>query len=930
MNRTGLIAALALLVLAGVSGATIINVPDDQQTIQAGIDASEDGDTVLVQPREYLECINFQGKAITVGGIFLTTGDPAWIDSTIVDGNQNGRSVVAFSSAEGSDSRLIGLTITNGSTDYGGGIYCSDASPTLAHLVIAGNSAEQGGGGVYCTSGAAPLLSHIVIRDNQSSYHGGGFHAYTGAHPTLEFVTISGNQAEADGGGMHCAQQTEVVMRDFTVTGNQSGRWGGGVFLCGSSTLTGERGVIDSNFAADRGGGFYGWGSDLTLTYVLNSLNEASNLGSALFATGGSQLSLVNCTVSRNLASSANIGLGASALELRNAILWGYDGDQVEMDGNSSCDVSYSDVEGGRNGISGGFTHWGEGNLNEDPVFAAPDDADFQLQYGSPCIDAGDPDSPKDPDSSRADMGAYPFEQYGCIRGSVLSTLDDSLLPGALIATSFGQTTVTDSLGRFQIRHGLLGEFDITASLDGYRDFTLTGQQLELRDTLDLDFHLLRPLFNPAQSSLELFLPPDSTVEFDLSVSNSGNCPLEWTLQRRMQGNVADPWSLINSYSFGATVGDSRLEGVVFAGDRFYVTGGGGPVNYIYVFDRDGTLVDQFIQPDTSSHYGIMDLDWDGQLLWGVAGREVYGMDSEGTLIQHWQAGFNAEAIAWDAERSLLWIASITGAQIYGYSVEGIHRTDLDQQELRIFGLACWQDDPDGFPLYIFDSPNLSMQAVHKMNPATGDTLFVTQLQPDGGGAPRGAFITDGYVPFVTVFMGVSNAIADDRVDVWTLHSDPAWLAVEPTGGTIPPAESLDLMITLSAIDLDTAAYGAEIHFDFPEIRTEAVIPVTMIVSTNAAPDENEQQPAGFGITAAYPNPFNATVVVGYRLTVVGKASLRLYDITGRLAMTVAEGRQTAGEHRAVIDGSLLASGIYIARLAAGGKSSAVKMVCVK
>jgi hypothetical protein len=67
--------------------------------------------------------------------------------------------------------------------------------------------------------------------------------------------------------------------------------------------------------------------------------------------------------------------------------------------------VIYSDVEGG---------HPGTGNIDADPLFWNMAGGDFHLLQDSPCIDAGNPSSALDPDGTRADMGAFPFDAGYC------------------------------------------------------------------------------------------------------------------------------------------------------------------------------------------------------------------------------------------------------------------------------------------------------------------------------------------------------------------------------------------------------------------------------------------------------------------------------------------------------------------------------------
>jgi hypothetical protein len=79
----------------------------------------------------------------------------------------------------------------------------------------------------------------------------------------------------------------------------------------------------------------------------------------------------------------------------------------ITLQSNSEVSIKYS--------LSDKQLHGGEGNLFQDPQFISPDENNFELQESSPCINAGDPLSLPDPDGSRADIGAVPYEDHSSV-----------------------------------------------------------------------------------------------------------------------------------------------------------------------------------------------------------------------------------------------------------------------------------------------------------------------------------------------------------------------------------------------------------------------------------------------------------------------------------------------------------------------------------
>ena len=331
------------IVFVSFLAATIINIPEDYPTIQQGIDAAVNSDTVLVQPGTYFENIDFIGKNITVSSLFLTTQDTTYISQTIINGNLIG-SVVTFENGEDSTAVLTGFTITNGFADYGGGIFCYESSPSLENVTITGNSSYYLGGGIYCYN-CSPSLDNVTITDNSAEY-GGGIYCGWYSSPSLENVTISGNSAYW-GGGINCFSNSSPSLVNVTIKGNSAYYYGGGI-RCNESSPNLVNVVITNN-SADVGGGIYCYSNSSPI--------------------------------------------------LINSILWNDSPEEIYFEIDAYPDtitISYSDIQGGEAGIvtnNNGTLNWLEGNLNQDPLFLETGDHPFSLTELSPCIDTGIPDT---------------------------------------------------------------------------------------------------------------------------------------------------------------------------------------------------------------------------------------------------------------------------------------------------------------------------------------------------------------------------------------------------------------------------------------------------------------------------------------------------------------------------------------------------------
>ncbi len=238
--------------------ATIINIPDDYNTIQEGIDASSDGDTVLVQPGTYVENINFNGHNIVLGSLFFITDDTSYISNTIIDGDSTG-SVVTIGNISGTPI-VTGFTIQNGYNWSGGGIFCTNgSSPNITYNIIIGNIASSNGGGIFCRYSSSPTIHDNIIRENEASGGngwGGGILSFLGGSPLIFNNIIVDNNATMSGGGICCGSESQnTQIYNNVIEGNTAGGKGGGIMCWESLNSTISNNIISDNSASAYGGG---------------------------------------------------------------------------------------------------------------------------------------------------------------------------------------------------------------------------------------------------------------------------------------------------------------------------------------------------------------------------------------------------------------------------------------------------------------------------------------------------------------------------------------------------------------------------------------------------------------------------------------------------------------------------------------------------
>ena len=221
-------------------------------------------------------------------------------------------------------------------------------------------------------------------------------HSFSDTCHVVGFTIENGRPgADNHASAIKVTEGSKTVFKNLTIENNGGGSGNTVAFGGGIESTTFTDCIIRNN-SVENYGGLRNSTNVRCILYGNNGWNNTSVL-----LEGNS----INCTVYGNGGGYSSGLWGGSAV---NCIFYYNSGSASYGD----VSITYSNIQGG---------HSGEGNINSDPLFVDVATDDFRLQEGSPCIDAGDPDSPIDPDGTVADMGAVYYNQAAENTGYSLS-----------------------------------------------------------------------------------------------------------------------------------------------------------------------------------------------------------------------------------------------------------------------------------------------------------------------------------------------------------------------------------------------------------------------------------------------------------------------------------------------------------------------------
>jgi hypothetical protein len=228
--------------------------------------------------------------------------------------------------------------------------------------------------------------------------------------------------------------------------------------------------------------------------------------------------------------------------------------------------------------------------------------------------------------------------------------------------------------------------------------------------------------------------------------------------------------------------------------------------------------------------------------------------------------------------------------------------------------------------------------------PAANPPSITSFMVLDGNGHPTDALEQNeqGRLLFSVNVVNFSDdelPIADSTKAWYRIHGTVPW---KPLGlshvADIAGIEGILMQAALDeatvqdsvAIDLRVASKGLN-GFTVEQILSPAfAVGNWDAATTGAGSDPGSGVAQRFSLEQNFPNPFNPSTVIRYRLAAMSTVVLKIYDVLGCEVATLVNEKQGPGEHAVTWNASSKSSGVYFCRIHAGSFTGTKKLLLLK